>query len=96
MNTASNARSKRRTFWRADWWAGVLVVLAVLVLPRVADLFGAARHPSARMGHLNLGPITGPTTHVMSAVVPVFEKANVTTVSDAAPAGGHPDADAKL
>jgi len=93
MNTASNARSKRRTFWRADWWAGVWVVL---VLHGVADFFGTARHPSARMGHVNLGPITDPTTHVMSADVPVFEKASVTTVSNAAPAGGYPDADAKL
>jgi hypothetical protein len=47
MNTASNARSKRRTFWRADWWAGVLVVLAVFVLHSATDFFGTSRHSDA-------------------------------------------------
>jgi eukaryotic-like serine/threonine-protein kinase len=32
--------SKRRQFWRADWFVGVLVVLAVLVLHSATDFFG--------------------------------------------------------
>ncbi len=40
MNTASNKRSKRSQFWRADWFVGLLVVLAVFVLHGATDLFG--------------------------------------------------------
>ena len=40
MNTVSNARSKRSPFWRADWFVGVLVVLAVFVLHSATDFFG--------------------------------------------------------
>ena len=40
MNTASNARSRRSQFWRADWFVGVLVVLAVFVVHNATDFFG--------------------------------------------------------
>ncbi len=40
MNTASNTRSKRSQFWRADWFVGLLVVVAVFVLHGATDLFG--------------------------------------------------------
>ncbi|MES2945706.1 MAG: serine/threonine-protein kinase [Pseudomonadota bacterium] len=33
-------QGKRGQFWRADWFVGVLVVLAVLVLHRTTDFFG--------------------------------------------------------
>ncbi|MDP2819844.1 MAG: serine/threonine-protein kinase [Polaromonas sp.] len=37
----ATSSSKRRQFWRADWFVGVLVVLAVLVLHSATDFFGA-------------------------------------------------------
>ncbi|MBA4327877.1 MAG: serine/threonine protein kinase, partial [Polaromonas sp.] len=36
----ATSSSKRRQFWRADWFVGVLVVLAVLVLHGATDFFG--------------------------------------------------------
>jgi CHASE2 domain-containing sensor protein/predicted Ser/Thr protein kinase len=36
----ATSSSKRGQFWRADWFVGVLVVLAVLVLHSVTDFFG--------------------------------------------------------
>jgi eukaryotic-like serine/threonine-protein kinase len=36
----ATSSSKRRQFWRADWFVGVLVVLAVLVLHSATDFFG--------------------------------------------------------
>jgi serine/threonine-protein kinase len=36
----ATSSSKRRQFWRADWFVGVLVVLAVLVLHGGTDFFG--------------------------------------------------------
>jgi len=36
----ATSSSKRRQFWRADWFVGVLVVLAVLVLHAATDFFG--------------------------------------------------------
>jgi serine/threonine-protein kinase len=38
--TSSNGRSKGGQFWRADWFVGVLVVLAVFVLHSATDFFG--------------------------------------------------------
>ena len=40
MNTVSNARRRRSQFWRADWFLGVLVVLAVFVVHNATDFFG--------------------------------------------------------
>jgi CHASE2 domain-containing sensor protein len=58
----STTSSKRKHFWRADGFVGVLVVLAVLVLPAATDFFGmlerryddfastpTSRQPSERM-----------------------------------------------
>ena len=39
MSTSSSA--KRRQFWRADWFVGVLIVLAVLILHGATDFIGA-------------------------------------------------------
>jgi CHASE2 domain-containing sensor protein/predicted Ser/Thr protein kinase len=36
----ATSSTKRRQFWRADWFVGVLVVLAVLVLHSATDFFG--------------------------------------------------------
>ncbi|HYW55903.1 MAG TPA: serine/threonine-protein kinase [Polaromonas sp.] len=36
----ASSSSKRGQFWRADWFVGVLVVLAVLVLHAATDFFG--------------------------------------------------------
>ena len=36
----ATSSSKRRQFWRADWFVGVLVVLAVLGLHAATDFFG--------------------------------------------------------
>ncbi len=36
----ATSSSKRSQFWRADWFVGVLVVLAVLVLHSATDFFG--------------------------------------------------------
>jgi CHASE2 domain-containing sensor protein len=36
----ATSSSKREQFWRADWFVGVLVVLAVLVLHSATDFFG--------------------------------------------------------
>ncbi|MBC7647558.1 MAG: CHASE2 domain-containing protein [Vitreoscilla sp.] len=40
MANTLNAHSKRPQFWRADWFVGVLVVLAVFVLHSITDFFG--------------------------------------------------------
>ena len=37
---ATSALKKRANFWRADWFVGVLVVLAVLILHQMGDLIG--------------------------------------------------------
>lgn len=36
----ATSSSKRKQFWRADWFVGVLVVLAVLILHSATDFFG--------------------------------------------------------
>ncbi len=38
---ATKSSSKNAQFWRADWFAGVAIVLAVLVLNQATDLIGA-------------------------------------------------------
>ena len=40
MATSSSARGMRSQFWRADWFVGVLVVLAVFMLHSFTDFFG--------------------------------------------------------
>ena len=40
MSTPSSKRGKASQFWRADWFVGLLVVLAVFVLHSTTDLFG--------------------------------------------------------
>ena len=40
MAKSSNGRGKSIQFWRADWFVGVLVVLAVLFLQGLTDFFG--------------------------------------------------------
>ena len=40
MATSSSGRGKSSQFWRADWFVGVLVVLAVFVLHGATDFFG--------------------------------------------------------
>ena len=40
MARASNPSAKRVQFWRADWFVGVLVVMAVFVLHSTTDFFG--------------------------------------------------------
>jgi eukaryotic-like serine/threonine-protein kinase len=37
---AISTLKKRGNFWRADWFVGVLVVLAVLILHQAGDLIG--------------------------------------------------------
>ena len=37
---ATKSSSKNAQFWRADWFAGVAVVLAVLLLNQATDLIG--------------------------------------------------------
>ncbi len=59
---ATKSSSKTAQFWRADWFAGVAIVLAVLVLHQATDLIGTlerrfydfaststSRHPSDRV-----------------------------------------------
>jgi CHASE2 domain-containing sensor protein/predicted Ser/Thr protein kinase len=40
-NVATKSSSKNAQFWRADWFAGVAVVIAVLLLNQVTDLIGS-------------------------------------------------------
>lgn len=40
-NVATKSSLKRAQFWRADWFAGVLIVLAVVLLNQATDLIGA-------------------------------------------------------
>ena len=37
---ATKSSSKRANFWRADWFAGVAIVIAVMLLNQVTDLIG--------------------------------------------------------
>ena len=37
---ATKSSSKRANFWRADWFAGVAIVVAVMLLNQVTDLIG--------------------------------------------------------
>jgi len=39
-NVATKSSSKNAQFWRADWFAGVAIVLAVLLLNQATDLIG--------------------------------------------------------
>ena len=41
MVTSFSARGQRSQFWRADWFVGVLVVLAVFILHSFTDIFGS-------------------------------------------------------
>jgi eukaryotic-like serine/threonine-protein kinase len=40
LATSASGRGKRVQFWRADWFVGVLVVLAVFALHSLTDFFG--------------------------------------------------------
>ena len=40
MATSSSGRSKGKKFWRADWFVGALVILAVFALQSFTDVFG--------------------------------------------------------
>ena len=40
MVTSPNGRGKGSQFWRSNWLAGILVILAVFILQGVTDFFG--------------------------------------------------------